>query len=327
MRVLWVHTFNTNIPNSGNFMYHFLEAMSIEASSIEIELFYFNKSSVINIFNSMSSLRSLVTDFDIVHFQYGSFCMFISSFIKHDCKIVTLRGSDWHRLRNNGTFVERIHSKMAVFLTHVSMKSITCVVAVSQRISNEVHAKFGCKPYVIIDPINDIFFQSNIMPARHTRDQKVVLLNSIDIKNPIKNLAFAQRIIKIFNEESNAKLDVITCVDMDIAGVKETLKQVDCLLLTSEYEGWPNCVKEALACCVPVVATDVSDLMAWSDRLDGLFCVSSAKELDFVNALKKALHFDRNRMLENIPKLKAFQAATASEKLSFIYNNLCDLRG
>jgi teichuronic acid biosynthesis glycosyltransferase TuaC len=34
----------------------------------------------------------------------------------------------------------------------------------------------------------------------------------------------------------------------------------DLILCTSETEGWPNSIKEALACNVPFVSTDVSDL-------------------------------------------------------------------
>jgi glycosyltransferase involved in cell wall biosynthesis len=44
------------------------------------------------------------------------------------------------------------------------------------------------------------------------------------------------------------------------AAIAQFVAACDVILCTSESEGWPNSVKEALACDVPFVATDVSDL-------------------------------------------------------------------
>ena len=43
------------------------------------------------------------------------------------------------------------------------------------------------------------------------------------------------------------------------------LNAADCLLVTSDWEGSPNIVKEALACNLPIVSVDVGDV---SERLD-----------------------------------------------------------
>jgi glycosyltransferase involved in cell wall biosynthesis len=51
------------------------------------------------------------------------------------------------------------------------------------------------------------------------------------------------------------------------ADVPLWLNASDCLILTSEHEGSPNIVKEALACGVPVVSVDVGDV---AERIDGI---------------------------------------------------------
>jgi glycosyltransferase involved in cell wall biosynthesis len=43
----------------------------------------------------------------------------------------------------------------------------------------------------------------------------------------------------------------------------------DCFLMTSDHEGSPNTVKEALCCGLPVVSVDVGDVRRWTDLAPG----------------------------------------------------------
>ena len=66
------------------------------------------------------------------------------------------------------------------------------------------------------------------------------------------------------------------------------LNAADVLLLTSVHEGSPNIVKEALACDRPVVSTDVGDVRARIEGIDGCW-IAEADPSDLANNLE-AVH-------------------------------------
>src|SRR5262249_17999257 len=61
------------------------------------------------------------------------------------------------------------------------------------------------------------------------------------------------------------------------------------LLLTSVHEGSPNVVKEAMACNIPIVATDVGDVRQVIGRTEG-GSVCPAEPQALARGLERALH-------------------------------------
>jgi glycosyltransferase involved in cell wall biosynthesis len=101
------------------------------------------------------------------------------------------------------------------------------------------------------------------------------------------------------------------------------MNAADVLLVTSRWEGSPNAVKEALACNLPVVATDVGDVR---ERLAGVspsyVCQSDA---DLVTSLVDVLSDPRpsnGRTAANEVSLSRM-----GDRLQHVYETVLDVAG
>jgi glycosyltransferase involved in cell wall biosynthesis len=89
--------------------------------------------------------------------------------------------------------------------------------------------------------------------------RKVVLFNAGGSPE-VKRLDLAQAaVMQAARIDSEIVLHVITGGVLP-ADVNTLLSAADCLLVTSDWEGSPNIVKEALACGTPIVSVDVGDV-------------------------------------------------------------------
>lgn len=125
----------------------------------------------------------------------------------------------------------------------------------------------------------------------------------------VKNYPLAERAV----EGADRRLEVpvqLHAADEHIPHWKMAvyMSAADALALPSEHEGSPNTVKEALACNLPVVATDVADV---AERLEGVepsaVCES---EPAFVDALTAVLRRpERSNGREHVRELSVERAA------------------
>ena len=83
----------------------------------------------------------------------------------------------------------------------------------------------------------------------------------------VKNHARARRVVERASDRIAADAELQVVYGVPHAEVATYMNAADALLLTSDHEGSPNAVKEAMACDLPVVSTDVGDVR---ERLDGV---------------------------------------------------------
>lgn len=90
-------------------------------------------------------------------------------------------------------------------------------------------------------------------------------------------------------ESEGLSVELIAVYNKTPQEVCTYMNAADCLLLTSDSEGSPNVIKEAMACNCPIVTTDVGDVRERLANLDGCYVVEEPMAID-------AEHLDAERL-------------------------------
>lgn len=197
--------------------------------------------------------RDALSDrFDLVHANFGLTAPFALS-QRQLPVVLTLWGTDL-----NGPFG---------WLSKLSARYCDEVIVMADSMADTL----GHDCHVIPHGVDLERFQpTSVEDARRTvgwddDDYHVVFPYRTD--REVKDFARAERVVASVDArmDRDVELDVVTGIPHD--QFPTYLNAADCLLLTSKAEGSPNVVKEAMACNLPVVGTDVGDVR---DRLVGV---------------------------------------------------------
>lgn len=244
----------------------YISAAGLRARNIKLELCYLgNLRSVKNLLRARAMVSRIAGDFDLIHAQSGSACAVATAGARNVPKVVTLRGSEWHWYREKWNW-DMIHGFFANAMTRKVLEKYDSIITVSHRMTNEVKSNFvDMSVSTIPSPIDLKSFRP---VDKHTARAKLgfpddkdkwILFNTLSLRTSCKRVQLAQEAVnRVKQRMGGIKLKVATGIphaDMPIF-----VNACDLILSTSVHEGWPNAVKEALACNIPFVATDTSDL-------------------------------------------------------------------
>ena len=231
-------------------------------------------------------LKTLSGRYDIVHGHYGLWCLVarlqwraavVSAFLGDDLLgTITSRGS---------------YSKKSLLVVRISRW--LCHVSDAATVKSEqMKQAAGCE-HVVVIPDGIDFARFYPLPREEVRaklgweQKKYYVLFANNPAIPVKNVALAQAALQRLVERGlSAELVCVYGQPQDV--VMRFMNASNALILSSLAEGAPNVVKEALACNLPVVATDVGDVAQVIGRTAGCsVCSHDADEL--AAALEKAL--------------------------------------
>ncbi len=207
-------------------------------------------------------IRRAVRQFqpDIVHCHYGYTALAAPS---SDVPVVlTLCGDDLNGA-SNGRGGVTLKSRAGVLVTQLGARGAARVIVKSDAMRRRLWPAARRKSALLPNGVSTELFRPGSRAAARARlgvaDDALVLGFVNSIGQPTKRLDLAQATCDVLVARGvSARLLVAERVAP--AEMVWHYRAADCLLMTSEREGAPNCVKEALACGVPVVGVPVGDL-------------------------------------------------------------------
>lgn len=243
-------------------------------------------------------------NYDLVHAQFG-FSGFTGAFASNKPLVVSLMGSDYHL------------EKAASFLTRSFAKLFwDCTIVKSQKMFDNLKIH---NAKIIPNGIDFSRFKpidQEIARQRVGFNSSVHVLWVSDPDRKEKNFDLAREALAHLKTE-DIELTVVNNVELD--QVPFYYYAADVLLVTSKWEGSPNVVKEAMACSLPIVSTDVGDVPTMTLGVDGCHIVKPNPEAIAYAIDHVMLHGKRTNGRE---KIRYMDVEYISERLLDTYREV-----
>lgn len=261
----------------------------LRKAGVNVEVFHFRgKKNPINYLKAWLKLRLSydISMFDLIHAQFGQ--SGIVSWPSNIPLVVTFHGSDLQGIvdhKGHYTIIGKILQKISRFTAHHA----TQIIIVSKHLSNFLPD--GRAVHVIPCGVDlRIFYPIPLQEARQRiglpLDKRLILF-AANPRNPVKRYSLARRAVELLPDSLNAELLVLSGIPHE--HVPLYMNACDVLLLTSRHEGSPTVVKEALACNLPVVSTDVGDVRERIGSVEGCVICEDDRPKTIADALYRVL--------------------------------------
>ncbi len=305
------------------------EVRAVAAHGVDVYPFYLS---------SRTSPRLLLGEFrrfrrelenvrpQVVHAQYGTVtALFAALGAAGIPLVITYRGSDLNAAP--GGAAARLRARLARGFSQLAALAARHIVCVSAPLKERLLWRRD-RAVVLpsgVDP--EVFYPR---PRAHARrelgwsgEEPVVLFNA-GYHPRTKRLDVAQATVAVARRAIPAlRLEVLDgrCPPDRIPAF---MNAADCLLLTSDTEGSPMVVKEALACNLPVVSVDVGDV---AERLRGVrgARVAAREPRALADALIELLRIPSRS--DGRAKLHEFSAPRVAADLCRVYRRLAEAPG
>lgn len=288
---------------------------SLTKLGIKNEVFFINgrEKGKIEYIKSILKLWKFLTKkkFDIIHCHhaFSAVCFILSGYHKRNKTIVSYQNDPSHE---QGTkLFDFVRKRVDAIILKNNSTIVNNVSIFSQP--NGVNTNFflpsdrkECLVKLNLDSSKKyiLFVSSNFIREQKRYDRFQETLEIVKNKYGIKDIAELKLI--------NTKRELVPYY----------FNAASLHLLSSDFEGSPNSVKEAMACNIPVVSTDVGNVQELLNGVNGSYVAKSNKAEDLADFVVKALNNKNPLNSRDVLIQKQLDIESVAKKIISIYNKL-----
>ncbi len=260
---------------------------------------------------ALKEIKKAIHEFspDIVHAHYG-LCGLIANLQRKVPVVTTYHGTDLHDKR-----LRRV-SQLSVVL---SKRNIVVSKALSDNLLKQKSIRvIPCG--VNADLLIPLEKNSARMELRWDISKKYILFSK-EFYNPAKNFPLAKAAVDEYNSKysNGANAELLEFIGFTREQVLLLYNAVDCVLMTSDHEGSPQFIKEAMACNCPIVSVDVGDVKQVISGMDGCYLAERTPE-DIAQKLDSAIRHGKTNGREKV--FKQFDSRVIANQVIKVYEEV-----
>lgn len=308
MKVLFV--------SSGNSRYGIVpfikrQGESIQNKGVDLDFYTIKGKGIKGYLKSIKPLSKHIKEnnYEIIHAHYGMVGLVCALTFSKRPLVLSVMGDDAY-----GSFDlkgRRIFSSyFEMLLTQFTLLFTSFNIVKSRNILKMVFQKK--RTQVIPNGVDFSLFKPSSKDL--TVKKKILFLANND--DPRKNFNLLKEAIELIGDD---EIELINPYPISPDDFPKYLNNSSLFVLTSYQEGSPNVIKEAMACNIPIVSTDVGDVKEVISNTEGCYLTSFDPE-DLAGKIVQALEF--NRRTTGREDMKHLEIGLVAERIISIYKKL-----
>ncbi len=263
----------------------------------------------------MKSVRPLTkylksNRYDIIHAHYGLIGLVCLLTFTRIPIVLSVMGDDAYG--NFNIKGKRIKSSyFGMFLTQIALIFAKKIIVKSKNILKVIPYK--SKSFIQPNGVDFELFKPNSEELN-----KDLILFLADENNPRKNYKLLKDGLALIDRE---ELKYLNPFPIKHTEFPDYLNKSSVFVLTSYNEGSPNVIKEAMACNIPIVSTNVGDVEEVISNTQGCFITTFEPE-DLADKIIKALEFGKRTTGRE--DIKHLESSIVANRIISIYKEIIE---